>query len=105
KREAAAERAVGPLHPQVVVLVHFLLELAFTPDGEDVVLDADVEFFRLNLRNIRLDDEFVLGLVDVDRRRPGGQVGLVRSAIKSLVEEAIDVVLQGSSPAKRFKTT
>src|SRR5579864_8818705 len=42
EREAASERTIRALHAQIVVLIHFLLELAFSANREDVVLDADV---------------------------------------------------------------
>src|ERR1700741_88096 len=105
KREAAAEGAISALDPQIVFLIHFLLEFACTANRKDVVLDADVQIPGLNVRKVGLDDELVLCLVDVDSGRPGGQVGLVRRAVKGLAEEAIDLALNGRDAAKRFETT
>src|SRR6201987_5038050 len=105
KREAAAEGAISALDAQIVFLIHLLLESAFTANRKDVVLDADVQIPGLNVRKVRLDDELVLCLVDVDSGRPGGQVGLVRRTVKGLAEEAIDLALKGRDAAKRFETT
>src|SRR6202040_1989481 len=103
QREAAAERAVRTLYTQGVVLVQLLLELALPANGEDVVLHANVEILWIDIGEIRLDHQFVRGLVDVNSRRPGGQVGRLPGALESVVEQAIDLVLQGRSTAKSRK--
>src|SRR6516164_5368913 len=103
EREAAAEAAVGALDAQVVVFVHLLLELALAANREDVVLDADVEVLGLHVGKVGLDDEFLTGLIDVDRRGPTRQIGLTR-AVKSFVKEAIDLVLKGRDAAKGLET-
>src|SRR6516164_6681486 len=104
EREAAAEAAVGALDAQVVVFVHLLLELALAANREDVVLDADVEVLGLHVGKVGLDDQFLTGLIDVDRRGPARQIGLTRRAVKGLVEEAIDLVLKGIDAAKGLET-
>src|SRR5712664_316602 len=77
QREAAAERAIGALDAQIVVLVRLGVELAFAANGEDVVLHTDVQVLRIHIRQVGLNDQFMLGFVDVDGRGPRGQVRLL----------------------------
>src|SRR5208337_3456864 len=102
--ETAAERSEGTFHAQIIALVHCLLELALPANRQDVVLDANVELLRLDVRKIGLDDEFVLRLVDVYRWRPRSQVAFFRRVRKGLSEKAIDLMLQRSFSAKRIET-
>src|SRR6266481_2029255 len=53
--EAAGEGTVRAFHAQVVLFVHFLLELAFSANGQDVVLPADVQILWIDVRQIGLD--------------------------------------------------
>jgi len=46
----------------------------------------------------------VLGLEDIDGRRPTGKVGFVSGSLKHIVEHAVDLVLQSGSPAKGLET-
>src|SRR5438105_2142403 len=102
KRKTAGEGAVGALHAKVILFVHLLFKLALAPNGEDVVLHADVQIFRIDFREIRLHHEFVFRLVDVNRRRPGTEAGLFGGPLKGFLEQAIDLVLQGGDAAKRL---
>jgi len=43
--EAAAERSVGALDAKVIVFGYVFLELALAADGEQIVLDVDVDVF------------------------------------------------------------
>src|SRR3974390_97721 len=70
QREAACKRTIRALHAQIVFFVHLLLELALTTNRQDVVLDTNVELLWLDLRDVRLHHQFVLGLVNVDGRSP-----------------------------------
>src|SRR5215469_14053548 len=92
QREAAAERTIGALDAQIILLFHFLLEFALTANGKDVVLDPDVELLGLNVRKVRFYYQCLLGLKDVYRRSPSRKTGLFRGMIESLMEEAIDLV-------------
>jgi hypothetical protein len=56
QREAAAEGAIRALDAQVVVFVHFFLELAFAANGQNIIFHADVEVFRVDFRQIGLHD-------------------------------------------------
>src|SRR5207302_5154423 len=105
KREAASERAIRALDAQVVLFVHLLLELALTANGEDVVLHANVQILGIDIGEIRLHYEFVLAFVDVDGRRPRAEVGILARTIKGLLEQAIDLVLQGGDTAERFPSS
>src|SRR5258705_10292639 len=77
QREAAGEGAIRTFDAQVVLLVHFLLELAFTTDSQNVVLDPNVQLFGLHVRQVGLYNEFVFVFVNVDSRSPRGQVLLL----------------------------
>src|SRR5215469_9876979 len=92
QREAAAERPVRALHTQILVFLDFLLELALTPDGENVVLDADVELLGLDVRKIRLHNQGLLGLININGRSPNAEAAFAQRAIKGGVKEAIDLV-------------
>src|SRR5205085_10308072 len=46
KSEAASERTIGAFHAQIILLVDFFLELAFTANRQNVVLHADVQLLR-----------------------------------------------------------
>jgi hypothetical protein len=48
--------------------------------------------------------QFVLGLEDIDGRRPTGKAGFVSGALKDIVEHAIDLVLQTRYPAEGLET-
>src|SRR5713226_1693804 len=100
QREAAAEGAIGAFDAQIVVFVHVLLKLAFAANGEDVVLHADVQVLRIHVRQVGLDDQFILGLIDVDGRSPRGQVRLLARTSHHIAKYAIDLFLQSRSPAE-----
>src|SRR6266852_5008442 len=104
QREAAAERPIGTLHAQVLVFGHLGLELALAANGQDVVLHANVEILGIDLGEIGLHDQLVLGLVNIDRRRPSGEAGILASALESVIEQATDLVLKSGNPAKGLKT-
>src|SRR5713101_2322471 len=92
QREAPAERSVGALHAQVVFLAHLILELAFAAQGQQVVFDADVQVLRIHVRQVRLHHQFVLGLVDIHVRRPGGKNRLIRCPPGQLIEETMKLL-------------
>src|SRR5712692_1620436 len=105
QREAAAEGAVRPLDPQVIVFRHSLLELAFAANGQNVVLHADVEVLLVNVREVSLHHQLVLGLVDVYGRRPGGEGRLVcPPAEQCVVQQAAHLFLESGESSKGFPT-
>src|SRR5208282_5721715 len=70
--EAAAERAVGAFDAKVIILLHLFLELPLAANREHIVFDANVEVLLVDIWQIGLQHQFVLGLVNIDRRRPSG---------------------------------
>ena len=69
--EGAGEGAVGALHAVVALLLHLVVELALAAQGQHVVLDADVDVLRVDARQLGLQDDVAVLLVDVHRGRPG----------------------------------
>src|SRR5216683_2721926 len=105
QREAPGERAIRALHAQVVVVVHLLLELAFTANRQDVVLHADVQILGIDFRQIGLHHEFMLGLVDIHGRSPGSEAGFLAFPVEDIIKETIELVLQGVDPAEGFPSS
>src|SRR5215470_17382404 len=100
KSKAASERTIRALHAQIVLFVHFPLELAIPANREDVVLHTNVEVLGIDIGEIRLYHEFVFGLVDIDGGRPRAEAGFLAFAFKHIVEQAIELVLQSGDAAK-----
>lgn len=48
-----------------------LLERALSSEGQGLVLHPHIDVLRIHTRQIGLQDQFILGLVDIDRRGPG----------------------------------
>jgi len=72
KREYAGEASVLPLNATEVLLLLFLFELALAMDGEGGVLDADINVFLFDARNLKLQSNVVLVFVDVHGRCKAG---------------------------------
>src|SRR6516225_4904579 len=66
--EGSGKTAVAALDPVEVVLLFLMIHLAFTADGQDAVLQADVEIFLLDTRRFCGQNDVVLVLVDIDCR-------------------------------------
>src|SRR5262249_47351479 len=105
-REAAGERTVASLHTKVILVLRFfaatrragdLFELAFAANGQDVILDTNVEVLRLDLRQVGLDDELMLTLEDVHCRGPRRQVLLLSRAAEEIAEQAVQLRVIGAS--------
>lgn len=93
QRKAASEGAVGALDAKVIAFIFLALELAFATNGENVALDANVEFLRIDIRQIRLDDQRVFIFADINGRRPGRQIRLLLACvIEELGEDAIELI-------------
>src|ERR1035438_9958139 len=60
-REAAHETAVAALDAVIALLGMFLVELALARDGERLVLHFDVNVLQIDVRQIGLQHQFVLG--------------------------------------------
>src|SRR5262245_11353949 len=89
--KAASERAVAALYAQVVLLVGDFLELALSANGQNIVLDADVQLLRPNVRQVGFNDELMPAFRNVDRRYPGSQILLLRCAPEKIAEQAIQL--------------
>jgi hypothetical protein len=64
-------------------------ELALAGDGEGLVFDADIDVLEVDIRDVGFEDEFILGLKDVDGRGPGPVgVGFVEEAGEGVFETA-----------------
>ena len=70
--ETAYEVAVAALDPVIPLVVALVFELAFAGDGQGLVFDAYVDVLGVYVGEVGFDDEFVLGLVDVDGRATRG---------------------------------
>ncbi len=95
-RECTVEAAVAPLDTMEILFLLLLLELALAPNGERIVLDADVQIFLLHSRNFELQDDLVLVLVDIDCGNEGCRGDgfiLTLAAIEFLIQR-VHAVLQ-----------
>src|SRR5262249_45683745 len=109
QREGPRERPVGPLDPMIALLLDLGLELALAPEGQDIVFHPDVDVLRVDARQLRLEDDGAVLLVDVHRGRPAAaHPGLfARAAVRPaerLVEQPVHPLLQADQVAERFPT-
>src|SRR5579864_4358427 len=92
--EGTGETAVLPLYPAIVLFLLFLFELAFAPDGQGVVLQADINVLLLNSGNFHLEGNVVLVLVNVHGwREGGGRQPLFAGLPETLLKQAVHPVL------------
>src|SRR5262249_48544136 len=76
QRERAAERAVAPPDVVVLLFLHVVRDLLLTLDGEDEVLDVDLDLVALHVGELGFQHELVVaGLEDVDGRHPAARRG------------------------------
>src|SRR5208282_4653177 len=93
--EGAAEGAVVALHAESILFLEILLVLALAAQSERVVLDADVDVFLQHVRQLRLQNQLMLGLEDVHSGCPGCQRGGdAQAAEDGLFKEAGKLVLK-----------
>src|SRR5258708_1598628 len=96
-----------PLDAMELVLTDFLRRLLLAIDGERAVIDGDTDVFPNHVRELGLQDDFVLAvLVNVDRGHPaaGRQQPFVATAI-CVAEDVIDAILQVRKLTKRVTPT
>ena len=63
--------------------------LRLTGEGQGLVFHADVDVVLFNLGEVGFEDEFVLGLVDIDGRGPGPVgLGFIEHAGEGVFEDA-----------------
>ena len=70
--EGPQERSVGPLHAVELLALLLLLVPALALNREDAVLDGDLDVLDLDFRELGLDEEFLLVLLDLYGGRPIG---------------------------------
>src|ERR1039457_3727987 len=93
--ETANEIAVAALDAMIALFVGRGCEFAFASDGERLVFHSPVDVLGFHVGQIGLEDEFVLGLIDVDGRGPRA-VGL------RLGEEAREGAFEGTEGGERI---
>src|SRR5215831_371300 len=100
EREAAGERAIAALDAQIVLVLRLfagpgragdLFELALAADGQNVVLDANVELLRFDVRQVGLDHELMLVFEDVHCGYPRRQVLFLRRTAEEIAEQAVQL--------------
>ena len=81
--------AVAALDAVVAFAALFLFELALALDREGVVFDANVDFFLIDIRQVRLKHQVVLRFENIDggRPRPVG-AGFAKHAGECVFENA-----------------
>src|SRR5216684_580223 len=82
QRERPREGAIRPLDA-VVVAVFLLLELAFAADGEQAILEADLQIAFLHPGHFDAHQNLVLLFGDVDSRRPGSRLQLILEEVEA----------------------
>src|SRR5690606_29340286 len=98
KREAAAERAVLPLVEHVALAFLALLGAARAADGEDAVVDRDVEILLLDTGEVRLEHERVGRLLHLERGRECGRRarGEERVPVEQLASDRVRIAGEGA---------
>src|SRR5713226_1635786 len=103
--EAPRERTIGAFNSEVIVLVDVLLELPLSADGQRIVFDPYVNVLFLEIRQVGLYHQFVLGFVYVHWWRPGCQVGMTRAvASRVVLEQTNELFLQRCQTAGLLPT-
>src|SRR6185503_2637933 len=64
------ESAIRAFDSMVVICLVRLFKPSLTAEGNDIVLDRQVEIFLLHSREFGLEDDLILVLIDVDAWRP-----------------------------------
>src|SRR5580704_673274 len=107
KRERAGKASVLALDATEVLLFFFLLNLPLAMDSERVVLNADINVFFVDARDVDLQNNVVPVLVYVHRRCEGSgcerlfrAFGAVRLTEKAV--HAVQAFLHGGKFAQRF---
>src|SRR6185369_15312930 len=104
--ERTGESSEATLNAAIVLFLCFLFDFALAFDGEQVVLQTDVDFLLIQARDFELQLDRVLVFVDVDGWNEGsGSQRLFGTKVRELFgEQAIHAVLQGRYFAERFPT-
>src|SRR6185369_7583859 len=68
--EGTGEGAIRALDSMVVISLIRLFKSSLTTEGNDIVLNREIEVFLFHSREFGLEDDVVLVLIDVDAGRP-----------------------------------
>src|SRR3990172_3944586 len=91
------KRPVGPLHAKELLLAHFFLETSLTPKRDAILVDAELDVALFYFGELRLQDETLVGLVEIHRRRPGSgrrKLSLGVASREGLVDDAVHPLLE-----------
>src|SRR5260370_38400155 len=103
QRERTGKAAILPFHPAEVLFFLFLLELALAVHGQSVVLNPDVDVFLFDSRDLNLQRDVVLVLIDVHgRREVRSGKSLVAAVAIGVAEQAVHPVLQSGELTEWF---
>src|SRR5215203_3569726 len=106
QRHAPSERTVAALPDMVVTTILYLVGLVLTGDGQEPVLQRDVNIVLLEPRKLGADHQVVVLGEHVHGRRPLGELPSslappsATEVPKRLVEEAIHLTLHVEKPRK-----
>jgi hypothetical protein len=109
KRERAGKASVLPFDATEVLLFFLLLNLALAMDGEGVVLNADINVFFVDARDVDLQNNVVSVCVYVHRRCEGSWLstplpGLQGCSTHGKGGSCVHAFLHGGKFAERFPT-
>lgn len=79
------ERTICAFNPEVIIFLDVLIELPLSTDGQYIVCNSNINVLFLKIRQFHLYDQFILGSIDVYRRRPRCQVGMTRAFASKVV--------------------
>ena len=84
------------LDGEAMALTRKAVELALATHGKGTAFDLDVEVVLFDARDFKFKDEFVVVLVDVDRRREAGSAQSIALSLSTAVvlEKGIEAVLE-----------
>ena len=76
------------------------LELTLAANRQSAVLHADVDILHFHVRHVGLHDQFVLGLLDVDRRNPRTAIRFGKQTVHGILEQPHPRAGKASKSAK-----
>jgi hypothetical protein len=71
KLERSMEGPIRPFHAKELLFADLFLETSLTPERDAILIDAELDVALLDFRELRFEDETLVGFVEVDRWRPG----------------------------------
>src|SRR5262245_30586387 len=99
QRERPDESPVIALRPVDVAAVELLLALLLAANGQDAVLDLELDVLLVHAGHLRAQDERLVPLEDLDSRGPVPEG--VLGASPGITEQIVDPVLEGGHVPER----